>query len=60
MPGLCGWGGVGVDWQCKLMPVKVIDRNWSILASYVAEGIDYAVAHGCKIINLSWRLQKSQ
>jgi subtilisin family serine protease len=56
-PWLCGWGGVGVDWQCKLMPVKVIDRNWSILASYVAEGIDYAVAHGCKIINLSWRLQ---
>jgi subtilisin family serine protease len=53
MPGLCGWGGVGVDWQCKLMPVKVIDRNWNILASYVAQGIDYAAAHGCKIINLS-------
>jgi thermitase len=48
--------GVGVDWQCKIMPVRVMDRNRNILLSYVAQGIDHAVAQGCKVLNLSWRV----
>jgi subtilisin family serine protease len=54
---LCGYGGVGVDWRCSLMPVKAINFGQTMLASSAAEGIDYAVANGCKVINLSWGLE---
>jgi hypothetical protein len=43
----------GVDWSCRLMPVKVLDTNNSGLYSWWAQGIDYAVSHGAKVINLS-------
>jgi subtilisin family serine protease len=45
--------GVGVDWKCKLMPVKVLDANNSGFYSWWASGLDWAVAHGCKVANLS-------
>jgi hypothetical protein len=45
--------GAGVNWQCRLMPIKVLDSNNSGKYSWFAQGIDYAVAHGCKVINLS-------
>ena len=48
-----GHFGAGVDWQCRLMPVKVLDSNNSGLYSWWAQGINYAVAHGAKVINLS-------
>jgi subtilisin family serine protease len=45
--------GAGVDWHCRIMPVKVLDEaNWG-LVSWWAQGIEYAVANGCKVINLS-------
>jgi len=43
----------GVDWKCKLMPIKVLDGNNSGFYSWWASGLDWAVAHGCKIANLS-------
>lgn len=43
----------GVDWQCRIMPVKVFDANNNGLYSWLASGIDFAVAHGCKVINYS-------
>ena len=43
----------GVDWACRVMPVKVLNSsNWG-LYSWWADGIDWAVSNGCKVINLS-------
>jgi len=43
----------GVDWKCKVMPIKVLDANNSGFYSWWAAGLDWAVAHGCKVANLS-------
>jgi subtilisin family serine protease len=43
----------GVDWQCKLMPVKVLDSsNWGYY-SWWAAGVNYAKNNGARVINLS-------
>jgi len=48
-----GFFGAGVDWNCRIMPVKVLD-DWNIgFYSWWAQGIDYAVTNGCKVINFS-------
>lgn len=48
-----GFLGAGVDWHCRVMPVKVLD-DWNAgYYSWWAQGIDFAVSNGCKIINLS-------
>jgi subtilisin family serine protease len=45
--------GAGVDWHCRIMPIKVFaDNNTGFYSSW-AQGIDYAVGNGCKVINLS-------
>ena len=43
----------GVDWRCRLMPVKVINSNDFGYYSWWVQGIDYAVSNGAKVINLS-------
>ncbi len=43
----------GVCWACKIMPVKALGPNGTGPTSAVIQGIDYAVAHGAKVINLS-------
>lgn len=43
----------GVDWRCKVMPIKVLDFENLGFYSDWADGIDFAVSNGCKIINLS-------
>lgn len=47
-------GVVGYDWQCKLMSLKVFGSG-ARSGSYdiVADAIDYAVANGAHIVNLS-------
>ena len=43
----------GVDWKCKLMPVKVLNSaNWGYY-SWWAAGISYAKNNGANVINLS-------
>jgi subtilisin family serine protease len=43
----------GVDWHCRLMPVKVLNSANNGLYSWWAQGIDFAVNKGAKVINLS-------
>jgi hypothetical protein len=45
--------GAGIDWNCRLLPVKIIDDQNYIRESWVAQGVDYAVAQGAKVINFS-------
>lgn len=43
----------GVDWKCKMMPVKVLDSsNWGYY-SWWAAGVNYAKNNGARVINLS-------
>jgi hypothetical protein len=48
-----GHFGAGVDWRCRIMPIKVLDSSNYGLYSWWAQGVDYAVSRGCKVINLS-------
>ena len=45
-------GIAGVDWQCRIMPVRVLN-NCSGLESTVAEGIIWATDNGADVINMS-------
>lgn len=46
-------GYAGVDWKCKLMPIKILDSNNSGFYSDWIGGINYAVNNGAKVINMS-------
>ena len=50
--------GSGVDWQCKIMPVRATQNN-AASGTPIAAGIDYAVAHGARVINVSWSASES-
>lgn len=47
-----GTGVAGVGFNCKFLPVKIADNTGSLIKAY--EGIQYAAAHGCAVINCSW------
>lgn len=46
-------GIAGVAWNCKILPVKVMDEEGSGYYSWVIEGIIWAVDNGASVINLS-------
>ncbi|MEX2245460.1 MAG: Ig-like domain-containing protein [Dehalococcoidia bacterium] len=48
-----GAGVAGVCWTCRIMPVKVLDSSGQGTNFNVAQGIDWAVANGAKVVNLS-------
>jgi subtilisin family serine protease len=48
-----GMGIAGACGRCSIMPVKVLDANGVGNSTTVAQGIDWAVAHGANVINLS-------
>lgn len=48
-----GIAGVTGNQNVKILPVKVMDKNGSGTALDIAEGIDYAVAQGVDVINMS-------
>jgi thermitase len=55
--GAVGNNGVGVAglmWGVRIMPVKFLDANGTGFTSDEIEGIDFAIAHGAKIINASF------
>ncbi|MDQ8199218.1 S8 family serine peptidase [Pelagicoccus enzymogenes] len=47
-------GMSGVAWSINLMPIKALNANGKGTAQALAAGIDYAVANGAQIINMSW------
>jgi serine protease len=49
-----GIGLTGLAYRAKLMPVRVLDRKGEGTASNIAKGIDFAVAHGANVINMSF------
>lgn len=46
-------GVAGVTWQCRIMPVKVLDANGAGNLFDVGDGIIWATDNGAKVINLS-------
>jgi thermitase len=46
-------GVAGIAWHAKLMILKALDATGTGTALSVAEAVNYAVAHGAQIINLS-------
>lgn len=46
-------GYAGVDWECKLMTCKVLDKNNFGYYTWWADAIYYSVAKGAKVINMS-------
>ncbi len=48
-----GVGITGVCWQCQIMPLQVLnDEGWGDSAG-IASAINYAVANGAQVINMS-------
>lgn len=48
-----GEGIAGVAWNCKVLPVKVMDQDGNGYYSTLIEGITWASDNGAKVINLS-------
>ncbi|MBU2263726.1 S8 family serine peptidase [Patescibacteria group bacterium] len=47
-------GIAGVTWKAKIMPLKVLDDKGDGSVSKVLKAVDYAIANGANIINLSF------
>jgi len=48
-----GIGIAGICWNCRILPVKVLDAKGGGSYSAIAEGIRYAADRGATVINLS-------
>jgi subtilisin family serine protease len=48
-----GVGVTGVNWRCRIMPLRFIGPNGGYTSDAVS-AIQYAVAHGAKVMNASW------
>jgi len=48
-----GIGVAGMDWQARIMPVRVLDSLGRGYASDIISGIGWAYQHGADVINLS-------
>ncbi|MFF1819945.1 S8 family serine peptidase [Kribbella sp. NPDC058245] len=49
-----GIGTAGIAWNGKAMPVKVLNSKGQGYDSDIIEGLDWAVAHGAKVANMSF------
>jgi thermitase len=47
-------GIAGLDWNARLMPVKILDSGGSGWDDDIADGIIYAAQNGAKVINMSF------
>jgi thermitase len=48
-----GIGVAGMDWQARIMPVRVLDDEGSGYGSHITEGIRWAYENGARVLNLS-------
>ncbi len=48
-----GIGATGVAYNAKILPIKVSDADNTLNFTAAAAGVDYAVAQGAKVLNLS-------
>ncbi len=48
-----GEGIAGMCWQCRILPVKVLNEEGSGFDVWVADGIRWAADNGARVINLS-------
>ncbi len=46
-------GIAGICWNCKILPIKVLDKDGVGSYSNIALGIQYAINNGAKIISMS-------
>lgn len=51
--GSNGSGVAGMDWNCRILPIKVVAGDGSGGASIIAAGIVYAVDQGADVLSLS-------
>jgi subtilisin family serine protease len=49
-----GIGVAGVDWNAQIMPLKVLDVQGNGSDQATVSAIEFAVAHGARVINASW------
>jgi len=49
-----GIGVAGMCWQCRILPVKVLNRRGRGNDAAIAAGIRFAVDHGARIITMSF------
>ena len=49
-----GVGVTGVDWNARILPVKILDSTGSGSTSAGISGINYAAKFGARVINASW------
>jgi subtilisin family serine protease len=54
-----GEGIAGVVWRARLMPVRVLDEEAFGWESDVVEGLNYAVANGASVVNMSLGLEQA-
>jgi len=47
-------GVTGVNWDVNVMSLKFLDENGEGNTADAANAIDYAVAHGARVVNASW------
>jgi subtilisin family serine protease len=48
-----GIGVAGMDWQARIMPIRVLDVEGGGFMATLAEGIGWAYTHGAKVLNIS-------
>jgi thermitase len=49
-----GVGVTGLDWEARLLPVKVLDQDGNGPTSAIAQGIMYAADRGANVLNMSF------
>jgi thermitase len=49
-----GTGVAGVDWNTRIMPLRVLDSQGNGSTDTAVSAIYFAVQHGAKVINASW------